>query len=85
VVLECVLKRLDIVSVSDELGCMCVDNFSEQVAVVALVVVDCSSRTDGRLAGDAVELELLLVLLALRRCVKSVCPRCLSLAIISST
>ena len=49
--LERALKRLDIVSVLGELGCMCVDNFSEQVAVVPLVVVDCSVRADGRLAG----------------------------------
>jgi len=49
--LERALKRLDIVSVSGELGCMCVDNFGEQVAVAALVVVDRSVRADGRLAG----------------------------------
>jgi len=30
---------------------MCVDNFGEQVAVAALVVVDRSVRTDGRLTG----------------------------------
>ena len=49
--LERALKRLDIVSVSGELGCMCVDNFCERVAVAALVVVDRSVRADGRLAG----------------------------------
>jgi len=49
--LERALKRLDIVSVLGELGCMCVDNFGEQVAVVALVVVDRSVRADGRLSG----------------------------------
>jgi len=49
--LERALKRLDIVSVSGELGFMCVDNFGEEVAVVTLVVVDRSVRADGRLAG----------------------------------
>ena len=39
-VLERALKRLDIVSMSEELGCMCIDNFSEQVEVVALLVLD---------------------------------------------
>jgi len=64
VVLERELKCLDIVSVLGELGCMCVDNFGEQVAVVALVVVDRSVRADGHLAGDVLEPELLVVLLA---------------------
>ena len=45
--LERALKRLDIVSVLGELGCMCVDNFGEQVAVVALVVVDRSVEQMG--------------------------------------
>ena len=49
--LERALKRLDIISVLGELGCMCVNNFGEQVAVAALVVIDCSIRADGRLAG----------------------------------
>jgi len=49
--LERALKRLDIVSVSGELGSMCVYNFGEQVAVAALVVVDRSVRADGCLAG----------------------------------
>ena len=58
------LNHLDIISVSDKLCCMCVYNFSEQVAVVALVVLDRLVRADRRLAGDAVEPELLVVLLA---------------------
>jgi len=63
-VLERELKCLDIVSVLSELGCMCVNNFCEQVAVVALVVVDHSVRADGHLTGDVLEQKLLVLLLA---------------------